>query len=320
MNGLLDWINASHRRAVGAALLCLIVTACADIFTGYQIALHLFYAIPVLLIGWRYGPPGAAAAAAVCAVVWTATGPLAGLVHQNALNPYWNFVMRLSILAVIGYLVCAYRFALLAERRLSRTDPLTGLANRRHFLEILEVELKRSSRYRRPFALLYVDVDNFKALNDTRGHHTGDSALYAIARVLAREIRGGDTAARLGGDEFAVLLVEAGADIAVKTARRLFDRVTGALEAQGWPIGISAGLAVFSQVDAAVDDLLKAADAAMYEAKSAGKNRLSCVSFSRALDAVEVIAVSTPPRPSRFFAHPPERSSNAGDSRSRRSR
>jgi diguanylate cyclase (GGDEF)-like protein len=147
---------------------------------------------------------------------------------------------------------------------LARTDDLTGLANRRHLKELLGSELARATHLRRPLSLLLLDLDDFKQINDSQGHHAGDMALRAIADILAGSLRQQDVAARLGGDEFALLLPNTDNDQAQTVNRRLVEVVhaqTG--------VHISTGIATFASDS--VTDLLRVADRNLY--KSKGRNQ-----------------------------------------------
>jgi diguanylate cyclase (GGDEF)-like protein len=148
---------------------------------------------------------------------------------------------------------------LVAELRLAAaTDPLTGLLNRRAMGERLGHEMARARRTGEAFATLLIDVDSFKQINDSRGHAAGDAALEALAGVLTRELREIDTVARIGGDEFAVLLPATGVAGAQATAARLRERAG---------VSISVGAAVYGIDGLTGEELARAADAALYEAK-----------------------------------------------------
>jgi two-component system, cell cycle response regulator len=160
---------------------------------------------------------------------------------------------------------------------LATTDDLTGLSNRRMFFEELEREIARFVRYGSPVALLLVDVDRFKAVNDDYGHQAGDSVLKTLGALLAETFRRTDLAARYGGEEFAVLLPETGLDQAVDVAERLRRRV----EATAFPspagelaVTISVGAAVAGDGARDAESLVRAADEALYRAKSGGRNRV----------------------------------------------
>jgi diguanylate cyclase (GGDEF)-like protein len=162
---------------------------------------------------------------------------------------------------------------------LAMVDELTGLLNRRTLMARLEAEWSRSQRYRRSLALVLLDVDHFKQVNDLHGHGTGDSALLALARVIQRATRHVDTVGRLGGDEFLLILPETGASGALEVANRL-GRSTDTLSIASQDTGMvsfttSLGIAVWPETPAAsAAQLLLAADQALYRAKAAGRHRV----------------------------------------------
>ncbi len=159
---------------------------------------------------------------------------------------------------------------------LSNTDPLTRLANRRHLMETLAREFKRSSRGEAPFSLIMVDIDHFKKFNDTFGHQAGDEVLTEMANLLRKHLREYDLAARYGGEEFALVLPESGLEMAMQVAERL-RTATGKLAFGGnmvnERISVSLGVACYPSVNIhSVDDLIRIADDALYLAKKEGRN------------------------------------------------
>lgn len=164
-------------------------------------------------------------------------------------------------------------------KRQAVTDELTGLANRRSFLETLETELRRAQRFGSPLGLVFADLDNFKLVNDRFGHQAGDDVLRAFGAVLQGRIREIDLAARLGGEEFAVLLPETDATGSRALAEDLRAAVAGlVIESGPHAIRVTAsfGVAAFPETDGA-DELMTAADLALYSAKRQGKNRVIAV-------------------------------------------
>jgi diguanylate cyclase (GGDEF)-like protein len=158
------------------------------------------------------------------------------------------------------------------------SDELTRLPNRRALLALAEEALQRARRRGTPLALLMVDADHFKRINDEHGHATGDEVLRALAQRLSGSLRGGDRVGRLGGEEFVVLLPQADADLAQAIAERMRAAVAQApLPTAAGPLAVtvSIGLAQLGPQAASVGALLAAADAALYQAKSAGRNRVA---------------------------------------------
>jgi diguanylate cyclase (GGDEF)-like protein len=174
----------------------------------------------------------------------------------------------------------------LAERLdcLARTDSLTGVNNRRHFLELAEREYARALRYARALSVLVIDIDHFKLVNDTYGHAAGDELLTALAHAMSETLRSVDTLGRIGGEEFAIVLPETVGDQAVLAAERI--RVSVARSVVSTGVGpvcatVSIGVAALEDSDRSLDDLLGRADGALYRAKALGRNRVVTASPGR---------------------------------------
>lgn len=170
----------------------------------------------------------------------------------------------------------AVRLARDEAQRQAATDSLTGISNRRHFVEAAERSIAQAVRYGRPAALLVIDLDAFKAINDTHGHLVGDELLRAIVRVCLRGLRDADLLGRLGGDEFAVLLPETTGAMGLLTAERLRAAVAAEdfrPEGHKIDLSVSIGVAALSREARTFDAVLRLADAALYDAKRKGRNR-----------------------------------------------
>jgi diguanylate cyclase (GGDEF)-like protein len=164
-----------------------------------------------------------------------------------------------------------------ALERLASIDGMTGLNNRRNFLELAESEWARFKRYGRPLALLMMDIDHFKSVNDTHGHDAGDEVIRSVADALQKHKRVSDIAGRLGGEEFALLLPEATLDSAVAAAERLRGLVEAwviTVEGHRIPVTISVGASAVRDGTLGIEELIKQADVALYEAKRSGRNRV----------------------------------------------
>ena len=181
---------------------------------------------------------------------------------------------------------------------LACTDPLTGLFNVAYFYKALEEELERGMRYGSPFALLFMDADNFKDINDRLGHVYGDRVLKALGEAIASSLRSADIAARYGGDEFTVILPETQVEGAVRVAERIRAKVEALGKTLGVePLSLSVGLAVFPLDGITSEDLVRRADWAMYQAKKMGGNRVFRLgtgkeppAFFRVEDALSLIS------------------------------
>jgi len=167
---------------------------------------------------------------------------------------------------------------------LSITDSLTGLYNRKHFMDVLVSEVARAARGHHPFCVAMIDVDHFKAYNDTLGHQGGDSLLKAIGEILRESLRTMDYASRYGGDEFIVLLPEVSIDEAVEVAQRIRERVTATRFSDGpQPASatVSIGLATFPDHGETSETIIAGADGALYHAKRSGRDRVVVADHTR---------------------------------------
>ena len=164
-------------------------------------------------------------------------------------------------------------------QRQAITDDLTGLVNRRRFLAVLDAEVERAGQFKTGLAIVLIDLDDFKGVNDRFGHHSGDRVLAAFGSLLQEHVRDVDLAARLGGEEFALLLPEVEGRDAVLVAERLRRSLSGrpiaSVEGNALSSTASFGVAQYRQGDTG-EDLLRFADDALYRAKGEGKNRV-CV-------------------------------------------
>jgi diguanylate cyclase (GGDEF)-like protein/PAS domain S-box-containing protein len=161
--------------------------------------------------------------------------------------------------------------------RLATTDPLTGVANRRRFIDQLEMELARTRRFDKPAAFLMMDIDNFKQVNDTHGHAVGDAVLQHLAELSRHRLRRVDLFGRLGGEEFGILLPgtdAAGARELAEGFRRYVADTPLASSKGAIPMTVSIGVVTFESGDTAPDSILARADVALYRAKEAGRNRV----------------------------------------------
>ena len=193
----------------------------------------------------------------------------AGIAANAALAylPFWHDAIHYVYVALVAALVVRLRMGFDHERELARSDSLTGLANRRTFLEVAESHIQRMRRDGRACTVLYIDIDGFKHVNDRNGHQAGDILLQSVASTLALQVRAGDTVARLGGDEFAVILEGEHEEPVVS---RLYDALREDPRARDWGVGFSIGAVTFRAPPASAEDMIRRADAAMYVAKERG--------------------------------------------------
>jgi diguanylate cyclase (GGDEF)-like protein len=242
--------------------------------TPPDVRLGILYMVPVLLATWHDGLAWGIGFAVATGVLRYVTGldqmphdaPVAIRIASEA-----GYLIVLAVaMAGLEQLQCTRR----ELERLATQDQLTGALNARAFTERLAQELDRNRRYSRPLALLYVDLDDFKSVNDQHGHQTGDAVLRLVADATRRAVRQADIVGRLGGDEFAVLMPETEGGVAEAAATRLATGIRTVF--RGTP-SVTASIGLVSTVTAATtaaEDLLRRADQAMYEAKRGGKDRV----------------------------------------------
>lgn len=271
---LSDQLTSRNALIAVAALGGIAAIAAVDLLTGVEYRVFPLYFMPLSVAAWYLGRPGALTAAALCALSWVGSNYLAGLRFSTTTVWVVNFLMQATSFMVVGMLIATVRKSLLLAAQLSRTDLLTSLSNSRAFYEEAHGSLSLARRYGHETTVAYIDLDNFKAVNDTLGHHGGDDVLRRTAAVIRQCIRTGDMLARLGGDEFVVLLPATGPEVAGALLERLRSQLAEAFGESPCPVTASVGAVSFVAPPRDVDELLRQADAAMYAAKSAGKNRV----------------------------------------------
>jgi diguanylate cyclase (GGDEF)-like protein len=235
----------------------------------------LFYIVSVLFAARYAGrTPGALfAVLGALAWLWSDLRSPGGYAHGS--TPYWNAVLLLVVLSVVAALVAALQTQREHAQELARTDALTGVPNARAFYELAAAELTRAQRYPHPFSVAYLDVDDFRLVNERLGHSAGDAVLRSVARALRSTLRASDVVARMGGDEFAVLLPESGSAPTRLAVEKLRQALADMVPAHGWRLSASIGVATFLVPPDSVDALLEAADSLMDRAKQGGKNTVA---------------------------------------------
>jgi diguanylate cyclase (GGDEF)-like protein len=272
---LTSWLERQPtRRVTLVGLLLVSLLAIPDYLTGPQLAFSIFYLLPVALVAGATSFPRGALVGLVAAITWISTDIASGWEFDHPLIPVWNTVTRLGVYLIVAALLSNLRDAYQRARDLAQTDYLTGAANSRAFRQIAADELERARRYRRPFTAAYIDLDNFKRINDTLGHSVGDEVLRGIATAMRQNTRRSDLIARLGGDEFAMLFPETGEHEATAVLEKLNQQVRDSVDGHGLPVTFSIGAVTFLDPPESIDEMVKLTDMLMYDAKAAGKNRV----------------------------------------------
>ncbi|MGH2437898.1 MAG: diguanylate cyclase, partial [bacterium] len=268
------WMSAAHLN-----LVLLMLTVWVAFSGGVQSPFVWIYAIAIAVYGILWGARWALATATLCSLGLLVVLGLSrmgfGVALAGGSSPLMVRVYLVSYIAMF-FLVAVVAGVLRRQAgeifRLAQTDPLTGIANRRALRQALDREVARATRYGNPCAVLVLEIDRFKSINDRFGHLAGDEALRRVAATLGASCRASDLLARFGGDEFVVVMPYTSLD----EGRRVGDRIRRDIEEftllRGFHLTLSAGLAVYPEDGETSRDLIEAADHAMYRVKQRGGN------------------------------------------------
>ena len=265
------WLNTFMERrsrafVLSASLLLVSLLGLLDYLNGPDVSLLIFYAVPVFVAAWYAGRGAGLLACSASGLAWYAVAHATSEHYASPFIAYWNASVRLGFIFILAHLVASFRRSLKQESELARTDYLTGAFNGRSFGEAAEAEVQRARRHGHPFSVAFMDVDDFKLVNDRLGHSAGDRLLRLVADTIRANVRAVDVVARLGGDEFAVLMPETDDRSAHVVLRRVRRQLLDAARREGWPVTFSAGLITWVEPPAGVDEMQRAADELMYAA------------------------------------------------------
>ncbi len=246
----------------------------ADYYTRSEIGLSLFYAVPIVIVTWFVGKRYGLVLALFATLAWLAVGTLQGRSFTPLTIFDWDIPVHLVFYVILALIVPSSK-QLEHEMERARIDYLTGAYNRRFFFEEIQKEINRSQRYKHPFTLAYIDLDDFKVINDRYGHRIGDRLLVMIVHRARSILRKSDLLARLGGDEFILLLPETGRTAAQNAVEKIQIALIDEMRRSGWDVTLSIGVLTCSNVQISSDELIKKADSLMYSVKNIGKNGIA---------------------------------------------
>ena len=255
------------------SLLMVLVLTIFSVLFGSTTTLEFFYTIPITIASW-YGSKksGVLLALSSTILLFLTKTWHEGFQGTTILSYSLPCAISLSILAI---LITNFRNVHRSESTAADTDYLTNIYNSRGFYIELANELVRSSRYEHVFSLAYIDIDNFKLVNDSRGHLAGDQLLIEVASSLKESLRATDTVARLGGDEFSCLLPETGQEEAKAAFAKASELLVQRMKNSNWPVTFSVGIVTFETMPEDIKEAMKVADELMYSVKNLDKNNVS---------------------------------------------
>jgi diguanylate cyclase (GGDEF)-like protein len=259
----------------------LFVILALDIETNYTIVFSLFCIIPIFFSAWCIDVGHGILIAFASSLVWLNADLISGHFY---IHPYIftiNTIIKITFFVTISLLFSTLKSKLLREKDLAQTDFLTGAKNSRYFYESLDQEVYRSQRTKNAFTLIYIDLDNFKKVNDQFGHSIGDNVLRKVVSITSKNLRKTDVMARLGGDEFAVLLPETNKEAASTIISKLQTILNDEMQKSNWPITFSIGVLICNSTNTNTIELIKFADNLMYSVKNNGKNGINYAYYTK---------------------------------------
>ena len=243
-----------------------------DYATGNELTLSLFYLIPIVLVTWAVDRKTGLFLSFISGLTLLGAEIASGQTFSHSIFYFLNTLVRTAFYVVVVYLVTELQKARREEQLAARTDYTTGAVNARYFNELLQMEISRIRRYPHPITLVYVDIDNFKLVNDLFGHKIGDEVLHFIATELKSQLRVTDTVARLGGDEFVLLLPSTRQPEARLVVSKVYANLMERMRQKNWPVTFSMGAVSCEFSPYSAEQLVNMADELMYEVKNSTKN------------------------------------------------
>lgn len=251
-----------------------------DYITGFELSFSIFYILPIAIAAWYGGRIPGIFLSIFSALTWFMADMTSGHTYSHNAILVWNTLVRLGLFSVISLLLTRIKSTLSLEQEMADTDTLTTLLNGRAFRESATKLLEFCRRIQRPITLAYIDLDNFKHVNDTFGHTEGDRVLQTVGSSLSKSVRSTDIVGRMGGDEFALALPDTNKLQAQTVIEKMHLQLMKEVGLHKWPIGFSIGVISFAYPPLNVDEAIRHVDNLMYRVKKAGKNNIFFEEFN----------------------------------------
>lgn len=240
-----------------------------DMFASPNVSFSFLYLFPIAFVTWFGGNRAGFLIALTCGTLWSADD----IMHHNVFS-VWNILSTFAVFCTVSVVLSKTHDMWVKQKELSENDPLTGVLNIRAFSELVEYEIFRHQREDAPFSIAYLDIDNFKAVNDRFGHKRGDDLLKSVVMNIVESLRKTDVVARVGGDEF-IIFLPATDHVAVKTVmEKVWERLHTLTESDHLETTFSIGVITYSDRVCRLEEIISIADSLMYEVKNSGKNNI----------------------------------------------
>jgi len=259
------------------SLVLLVMLGWLDYLTG-DYSLIVYYLVPVSLVTWFVSKRSGLLFCILTLITRLTADEAAraanAFTFKYSMLHFGNVSIEFLFLLIMSLLFSILKKNLEEEQTLAHTDPLTGALNRSAFFDFAENERNRARRYKRPFTVVYFDLDNFKGINELLGHNIGDELLITVAKTIRSNIRSYEAVSRFGGDEFVILLPETDEEAALSFLTKIHFHLQQAMASREWPVSISISAVVCVGPPPNVDEIIRRADELMYAVKRSGKSRM----------------------------------------------
>lgn len=269
-------LEKTHKNVfIGFGIFFLVLVGCIDYFVPPEIYLSIFYLLPIYSLTWFVGRKAGIVAALLSAIASSVTHLINEDINSFLLTiGFWNSCFNLTLFLILSTLIFEIHHFIEEEQKQARIDKVTGLANKRLFFELAHLEIKKSNRYRHPLTVIYMDIDDFKNINELLGRTIGDKLLKTVAETIKSKIRETDIIGRIGDDEFSILLPGSGYEPAQIVICRVQAELVKVMNRNDWGVTFSIGAVTFLSPPKSVEEMLQPADRLMYLVKNEGKNHL----------------------------------------------